>query len=53
MLVKLKSTVLDIKINLLCIEKTWSIWNITIKIDGEKIEPSTHVKYLGILINTI
>ena len=28
------------------------MWNITIKIDGKKIEPSTHVKYLGILIDS-
>ena len=31
-------------------EDKLSMWNITIKIDGKKIEPSTHVKYLGILI---
>ena len=30
-------------------EDKLSMWNITIKIDGKKIEPSTHVKYLGIL----
>ena len=28
------------------------MWNITIKIDGKKIEPSTHVKYLGLLIDS-
>ena len=28
------------------------MWNITIKIDGKKIEPSSHVKYLGILIDS-
>ena len=28
------------------------MWNITIKIDGKKIEPSTHVKYLGILFDS-
>ena len=26
-------------------EDKLSMWNITIKIDGKKIEPSTHVKY--------
>ena len=31
---------------------TLSMWNITIKIDGKKIEPSSHVKYLGILIDS-
>ena len=30
-------------------EDKLSMWNITIKIDGKKIEPSSHVKYLGIL----
>ena len=29
-----------------------SMWNITIKIDSKKIEPSSHVKYLGILIDS-
>ena len=29
-----------------------SLWNITIKIDGKKIEPSTHAKYSGILIDS-
>ena len=33
-------------------EDKLSMWNITIKIDGKKIEPSTHVKYLGILIDS-
>ena len=33
-------------------EDKLSMWNITIKIDGKKIEPSSHVKYLGILINS-
>ena len=33
-------------------EDKLSMWNITIKIDGKKIEPSTHVKYLGILIHS-
>ena len=33
-------------------EAKLSMWNITIKIDGKKIEPSTHVKYLGILIDS-
>ena len=33
-------------------EDKLSRWNITIKIDGKKIEPSTHVKYLGILIDS-
>ena len=28
------------------------MWNITIKIDGKNIEPSSHVKYLGILIDS-
>ena len=28
------------------------MWNITIKIDSKKIEPSSHVKYLGILIDS-
>ena len=28
-----------------------SIWNITIKIDGKKIEPSTHVKYFDSFLN--
>ena len=28
------------------------MWNITIKTDGKKIEPSSHVKYLGILIDS-
>ena len=32
-------------------EDKLSMWNITIKIDGKKIEPSSHVKYLGILID--
>ena len=27
-------------------------WNINIKIDGKKIEPSTHVKYLGVFIDS-
>ena len=27
-------------------------WNIKIKIDGKKLEPTTHVKYLGILIDS-
>ena len=27
------------------------MWNITIKTNGKKIEPSSHVKYLGILID--
>ena len=31
-------------------EDKLSMWNINIKIDGKKIEPSSHVKYLGILI---
>ena len=34
-------------------EDKLSMWNITIKIDGKKIEPSSHVKYLGILIDSI
>ena len=29
-----------------------SMWDINIKIDGKKIEPSTHVKYLRILIDS-
>ena len=33
-------------------EDKLSVWTITIKIDGRKIEPSTHVKHLGILINS-
>ena len=33
-------------------EEKLSIWNINIKIDGKKIEPSTHVKYSGILIDS-
>ena len=33
-------------------EDKLSMWNITIKIDGKKIEPLTHVKYLGILIDS-
>ena len=33
-------------------EDKLSMWNINIKIDGKKIEPSSHVKYLGILINS-
>ena len=33
-------------------EDKLSMWNITIKIDGKKIEPSSHVKYLGILIDS-
>ena len=33
-------------------EDKLSMWNITIKIDGKKIEPSTHVKYLEILIDS-
>ena len=33
-------------------EDKLSRWNITIKIGGKKIEPSTHVKYLGILIDS-
>ena len=33
-------------------EDKLSMWNISIEIDGKKIEPSTHVKYLGILILT-
>ena len=32
-------------------EDKLSMWNITIKIDGNKIELSSHVKYLGILID--
>ena len=32
-------------------EDKLSMWNITIKIDGKKIEPS-HLKYLGILIDS-
>ena len=32
-------------------EDKLSMWNITIKIHGKKIEPSSHVKYLGILID--
>ena len=28
------------------------MWNINIKIDGKKIEPSSHVKYLWILIDS-
>ena len=27
-------------------------WDIKIKIDGNKLEPTTHVKYLGILIDS-
>ena len=33
-------------------EDKLSMGNITIKIDGKKIEPSSHVKYLGILIDS-
>ena len=33
-------------------EDKLSMWNIAIKIDGKKIEPSFHVKYVGILINS-
>ena len=33
-------------------EDKLSMWNITIKIDGKNIEPSTHVKYLGILVDS-
>ena len=33
-------------------EDKLSMWNINIKIDGKKIEPSSHVKYLGILIDS-
>ena len=33
-------------------EDKLSMWNITIKIDGKKIEPSSHVQYLGILIDS-
>ena len=33
-------------------EDKLSMWNINIKIDGKKIEPSTHVNYLGILIDS-
>ena len=33
-------------------EDKLSMWNITINIDGKKIEPSTHVKYLGILVDS-
>ena len=33
-------------------EDKLSMWNITIKIHGKKIEPSTHVKYLRILIGS-
>ena len=33
-------------------EDKLSMWNITIKIDGKQIEPSSHVKYLGILIDS-
>ena len=33
-------------------EDKLSMWNITIKIDGKKIEPSTRVKYLGILVDS-
>ena len=33
-------------------EDKLSMWNITIKIDGKKIESSTHAKYLGILIDS-
>ena len=29
-----------------------TMWNIIIKIDGKKIEPSSHVKYLRILIDS-
>ena len=28
------------------------MWNINIKIDGKKIKPSSHVKYLGILVDS-
>ena len=28
------------------------LWDITIKIDGNKLKPTTHVKYLGILIDS-
>ena len=34
------------------LEDKLSMWNNTIKIDGKKIEPSTHVKYLGIFIDS-
>ena len=33
-------------------EDKLSMWNINIKIDGKKIEPSSHIKYLGILIDS-
>ena len=33
-------------------EDKLSMWNVTIKIDDKKIEPSSHVKYLGILIDS-
>ena len=33
-------------------EDKLSKWNITIKIDGKTIEPSTHVKYLRILVDS-
>ena len=33
-------------------EDKLSMWNITIKIDDKKIEPSSHVKYLGILMDS-
>ena len=33
-------------------EDKLNMWNIIIKIDGKKIEPSSHVKYLGILIDS-
>ena len=33
-------------------EDKLSMWNITMKIDGKKIEPSSHLKYLGILIDS-
>ena len=33
-------------------EDKLSMWNINIKIDGKKIEPSSHVKYLGIVIKS-
>ena len=33
-------------------EDKLSMWNIPSKLDGKKIEPWTHVKYLGILIDS-